>query len=262
MMNNADDDNFDGARLWDLPTVDDQQAVLDSQTNALNRPRTKWQYEAPEQDEEVKPLTAKEIEAIRTAAYQEGLLSGHEEGFNKGQQEGFEQGKQEGIDTGQREGLESASAEAKVNIDEQLATLASVIENIQKPLTKINDQVKNELVLLSVSLAKAIIKTEIEHNSHVLFNAITQGIKTLPIGESQYQLALHPEDKTLVIEHFGEQTIQDNQWVLIEDSTMTQGGCKIQTNTNAVDVSIERRSEQVFAELLLNQGLVDDPRAS
>ncbi|MFT6270673.1 MAG: flagellar assembly protein FliH [Alphaproteobacteria bacterium] len=259
-MADIDDLTFEEAQLWNLPSVDDEQAKLDGTTDAFNRPKNRWKFEAPEQEEEIKPITAKEIEAIRTAAYQEGLVSGHEEGFTKGHIEGLEQGKEQGIKEGLEEGVAAGKDQYKEQVDTQMLSLATLIENVKAPSELINSEVKNELVILATSLAKAIIKTDVQQNQEILIQAINEGIKTLPVTESQYQITLHPEDIAAVNAHFGDQHVKDSGWQLIESSELERGGCHIHTNTNAVDVSIERRSEQVFTQLLLNQGLVDDPR--
>jgi flagellar assembly protein FliH len=128
------------------------------------------------------------------------------------------------------------------------------------PTQRINEDVKKELVVLATSLAKAIIKTEVLQNPQILTQAISEGIKTLPLNEQHYQISLHGDDIALVTAHFGEEFIKDNNWQLIESVELARGGCNIHTTANAVDVSIERRSEQVFNQLLLNQGLADDPR--
>jgi flagellar assembly protein FliH len=258
----ADIDNltFEDAQLWNLPSVNDEQAKLEGTTDAFNQPKNRWKFEAPEQEEEIKPLTAKEIEAIRAAAYQEGLAGGHEEGFTKGYDEGLVQGKEKGSKQGTQDGFAAGKSEAQEQVDAQMLTLATLIDTVKNPTQLINNEVKNELIILATSLARAIIKTDVQQNQEILIQAINEGIKTLPVNESQYRITLHPEDIDTAKAHFGEQHIQDSGWQLIESNELARGGCHIHTATNAVDVSIERRSEQVFTQLLLNQGLVDDPR--
>lgn len=255
------------AKPWRLPSVDEQlnqtnneEAALN--TNALKRPKNTWKYEAPEQVEEVKPLTAKDIEAIRATAFQEGIVSGHEEGFEKGHKAGFDKGHQEGLEAGTAQGLEEGKLAAQPSIDEKMSSLAKLLEQLATPVAYIEKETQNELVLLAVALSKAIIKQEVQHNHDILIGAINEGITTLPLAQNSYQIALHADDIELVTKHFGQQHITENNWQLCESGEVSRGGCRIQTESNAVDVSIERRSEQVFSQLLLSQGLVDDPRAS
>jgi flagellar assembly protein FliH len=260
------DGTFDEAKLWDLPTVDDHEALetlKESQvTNVLNRPKNQWKYEAPEKEEDLKPLTAQEIESIRTAAYQEGLLSGHEEGFDKGHKEGLEKGQAEGLELGTKEGFEEGSNNAKSHIDEQIDKLRQLFDNAQTPTAQIDDDVKNEVVIMAINLAKAIIKSEVNQSQETILKAVNEGIALLPINEQEYQICLHEDDIAMLTEHLTEQYIHDNNWQLVASSDIARGGCKIHTKSNAVDVSIEKRCQQVFEQLLLNQGLADDPRAS
>lgn len=259
-MSDIDDFTFEDAKLWNLPSVNDEQAKLDGATNALNRPKNRWKFEAPEQEEEIIPLTAQDIELIRADAHKEGLASGHEEGYAKGHEEGYVKGKELGLSEGNTQGLEAGKEVSKAKTDEQMSALAALFDNVSTPVARINEEVKNELIILATSLAKAIVKTDIQHNSQILFDAINEGINTLPVNESCYKISLHPDDIALVNEHFGAQHIQDNAWQLVESGDLARGGCYINTSSNAVDVSIARRSDQVFTQLLLNQGLIDDPR--
>lgn len=260
-MSMTDKDIFDQAKLWELPSVDDQLAQEEESTNALNRPRGKWKFEAPEEDKEVEPLTAEDIEEIRAAAFQEGLKSGHEEGLQKGYEEGLEKGSQEGLEQGKSIGLEQGLAEAKANLDEQSKKLEALMASFEQPIANVHNEIKKELVLLAKALAEAVIKVESSQNNEVLLKAIEEGLKALPIQENHYQIYLHPIDLQWVNEHFGEQHIAQKDWLLIASEDIEQGGCKIQTPNNTVDVSIKKRCEQIFSKLLFEQGLADDPRS-
>jgi flagellar assembly protein FliH len=265
-MIEADKDIFEQAKPWDLPSVQDddevrQQAELPT-TNALNRPRNQWKFEAPEEEQEIQPLTAQDIEAIRASAYQEGLLSGHKEGLEKGLAQGQEEGLEAGKTQGHSEGLEAGKSEAKEHIDAQVETMQRLFDEIHQPLAQINDEVKKELVILAVSLAKAVINVEVERNDKVLLKAIEEGIAALPAQEKSYQLELHPDDIAIVHAHFEPEVLKEKNWLLNENLALARGGCKILTVNNAVDVSISRRCENILTQVLFNQGLADDPRAS
>ncbi len=251
--------SFDDAKTWDLPNVDPE--IKNTATNALNKART-WKYEPPEQEEEIKPLTATDIEAIRAAAYDDGLTSGRKEGY----EEGLIQGKQEGLELGIAEGKEQGLADGMQAGQEQMDELArswqAIIDQTSKPLAQVNGELEKELVILCVKLAKAVINVEISCQNDVLIKAIGEGIKALPIQDSQYQFQMNPIDVAMVKGHFGEQAITENKWKLIEDPTITRGGCEINTQNNSVDMSIERRTDDVFSQFLNAQGLTHDPRNS
>lgn len=243
---------------WDLPFVEDERKAAETTTNALNR-RSNWKYEPPEnqveEEEEFTPPTAQEIESIREAAQSEGFDEGKKEGLEKGNQEGFEQGKEQGFARGLEEGKAQGLAEAQEIVNQQLESWRSLLDTLHNPVALVEETLQKELVSLAVSLAKSVIRTEIKTNSDIIFNAISEGLKALPINERQYQIHLHPDDLVLVTEHFSEQEIEKHGWQLIEAPNLSQGGCDIVTQSNAVDVSIERRVKDVLDKFLLEQGL-------
>lgn len=261
-MTESDMADFDDAKLWDLPDVGETKEHDDSQTNAFNKPMGKWKFEAPEQEEDIQPLTAEDIEQIRKAAFEEGLQAGHEQGYSEGHTQGLEAGEAKGLEIGKQAGLEQSKAEADAAANVHLNALQSILERLQNPLAQVNDEVKNELVLLAISLAKAVIKIEVSQSTDSLLQIINESIAVLPIQESTYHIHLHAEDVAALQGLFDDASLQNKRWQLFTNADLSRGGCKIVSHSNAVDMSIARRCEQVFEQVLLEQGLADDPRAS
>jgi flagellar assembly protein FliH len=246
------------AKKWDLPFVDDPNAPKeDEPTNALNR-RSDWKYEPPEEDEEILPPTAQEIEAIRQAAYDEGHQEGKAAGFEEGKAQGLEIGLSEGREAGHAEGLEQGLEEGRQQIATQAEVWQMLADKLHDPLSQANDETRDQLVKLAVTLARAVLKTEVTTNTQVILQALSEGIKALPINQTEYQIHMHPEDIVLVKAHFGEEETAKKGWNFVESPSMERGGCDIATTHNAVDVSIERRCRDVIDKFLLNHGLSDD----
>ncbi|MFW5825731.1 MAG: flagellar assembly protein FliH, partial [Marinobacter sp.] len=118
---------------WELP-------LLDKQGNEVPR----------EEEIEVKPLTAADIEAIRQSAWEEGrdegLKSGYEEGLKKGAEEGRVQGHREGRETGEREGREQAETDTRAAIDEKLSRLEEIMAELVAPIERHRDELESALV--------------------------------------------------------------------------------------------------------------------
>ncbi|GGW73621.1 flagellar assembly protein FliH [Alteromonas halophila] len=247
------------AKAWDLPFIDDpQKAERDAdKTNALNK-RSNWKYEPPEEEEEVLPPTAEEIEAIRQAAheegYQEGFQKGHKEGHRQGSEAGHEEGQQQGYDEGYQKGLETGQNVA----DERAGQWQALLDTLHDPLSQVNLETREQLVKLAVSLAKSVIRTEVKSSEDVIMQALSEGMKVLPVNETQYRIQMHPDDIELVKNHLGDEDIAAKGWQFVESPAMARGGCDIATTQNAVDVSIERRSRDVLEKFLMDQGIRDD----
>lgn len=250
---------FEDAKTWDLPPVNAD--VQSSATNALNRAST-WKYEPPEVEEEIQPLTAKDIEEIRAAAYEEGLALGKQEGFDQGLKDGLQEGVEQGLAEGKERGLAEGMQAGQEQMDELARSWQAIIEQTATPLSLVNRELESELVILAVKLAKAVINVEVSVQNDVLLSAISEGLNVLPIDELQYQFQMNPIDVAMVKGHFGDDVIAENNWKLIENPSIQRGGCELSTKSNAVDMSIERRTRDVFNQFLNAQGLHHDPRNS
>ena len=121
-----------------------------------------------------------------------------------------------------------------------------------------DEQVRKEVVKLATALARAVVRTEVRTNEDIILQALSEGLKALPVEENHYSIHMHPEDIALVQAHFGADIIKERGWTLIDTPGLERGGCDIVTQHNAVDLSIERRSRNVLDKFLLEQGLSDD----
>jgi flagellar assembly protein FliH len=242
-------------KSWELPSIENpRHGKNDNTTDVFNR-RHDWKYEPPEEEIEILPPTAQEIEAIRADAQADGFNEGQKEGYAQGLKEGQTQGHEQGLTQGLVEGTQQGLDSAKEQIDAQLESLTKLIENLQKPVAKVEKTLEKELVLLAVSLARAVIRTEVKTNEDMIFQALSEGLKVLPIQESRYQIHLNPKDIGLITAHFSAEEIEKHHWNFIENPTFSRGGCEVITDSNAVDVTVERRVKDVLDRFLLEQGL-------
>jgi flagellar assembly protein FliH len=242
-------------QTWEIPYVGEGNQQQDpNATNALNR-RSDWKYEPPEEEIEILPPTAEEIEAIRAAAHAEGLAAGHEEGKKEGFEQGLAEGKEAGLAQGIEEGTAQGLATGEQQSEENLAAWTSLLESLQNPVASVDKELEQELVLLAVSLAKGVIRSEVKTNSDLIFQALREGLKALPIQEKFYQIHLNPSDIELVNNHFSAEEIAQHNWQLVESPELSAGGCEVITQSNAVDVTVERRVKDILDKFLLEQGL-------
>ncbi|MBT0584920.1 flagellar assembly protein FliH [Alteromonas oceanisediminis] len=245
------------AKPWDLPYVESEDDIDEEETNALNK-RSEWRYEPPEPEEEILPPTAEEIEAIRQAAFDEGFNNGHQEGLTQGTEEGqakgYELGHAEGLAQGKEEGLAQGQSEVQA-LAEQWQVL---VDSLQSPLAKRDEQVQEELLQLAVALAKSVIQVEVKTNHGVIEEAFRQALSALPSSEQTVTIKLHPDDIAVIKRVYDDAHIQQQGWQFQPSPELSPGGCDVSTSNNAVDYSIERRCKDVIDTFLLQQGLSRD----
>jgi flagellar assembly protein FliH len=165
--------------------------------------------------------TQEEIELI----YEEARQQGHAAGFAEGKAE-----------------HEAIIAKSEVAHFEHFSAL---IENLQSALSTIDQTVADQLLLLAIEIAGQVCRSNIAVKKDVLLPIIREAITALPLHHAHLVLRLNPQDAENVREHLGEQFLQ-NGTKIIEDNTITVGGCQLQAGASEVDASIETRWKRVL----------------
>lgn len=176
--------------------------------------------EFPQQEPPQLPST-EEIEKI----YEEARQSGYAAGFSEGK----------------------AAHEATLTESELIHSshFSALIENLQDALSSIDQTVADQLLLLAVEIAGQVCRSNIAVKKDVLLPIIREAITALPLHHAHLVLRLNPADAENVREYLGEQFAQ-NGTKIIEDNTITTGGCQLQAGASEVDASIETRWKRVL----------------
>ncbi len=165
--------------------------------------------------------TARQLEELQRAAWEEGFAAGR------------------------REGLERGEAEVRARV----AALERVLDALAAPLAEVDEAVERELVALAVAMARQIVRRELRTDPGEVVAAVREALAALPAGAREVRVVLHPEDAALVRERLagGE---EGRAWTIEEDPTLTRGGCRVLTSTSEVDATLERRLGAVVARVL------------
>lgn len=186
---------------------------------------------AAEPEAMVDPLTmptVEELERIREQARQEGYAAG----LAEARQQGFEQGLEQGRD--------QARLEA--------ATLCQIAAELSREMARADETIAQDVLALSLDVAKAILKTALSVQPQLILPAIREAIHYLPTLQPQAQLFLHPEDASIVMQYMGDD-LGKAGWRIVGDEQMERGGCRVETGSNQIDVSMTTRWQRIAAVL-------------
>lgn len=178
----------------------------------------------PKEDPDAVPqLTSEEIQAVIDKAYAEGHDSGFKDGYSKGKN--------------------LAHSE---NADEKraLQTLASTFSTA---ITAKNIEICDDVLSLSLAIAKSMIRSEIKINPDVIKVIISEASKKF-IDASKLKLTVHPEDAVIVRQYLQDELIE-MQWQVLENTEIDRGGCVVETAHNAIDASNEVRWKAISESL-------------
>ncbi|TAA40314.1 flagellar assembly protein FliH [Corallincola spongiicola] len=235
---------------WAMPDVTEEVDYEALPTNALGLKPGENHEVIVEEEEEIPVLTAEELELIRKAAYEEGMLQGHEEGHAKGYEaghkEGLEKGHSEGLVNGQREG-EAAGAAI---IEERAQVWSALARQLEKPLMHVDSEVEQSLVGLVVELAEEVIRCEIDTNPEVILKVLREATHALPLSARKLSISLNPDDVALVEQSFTEEMLSERGWLVSPDPTLNRGDCQITSEQSYVSVSLKQRVKELMERFL------------
>lgn len=215
---------LESLRLWVTPSFDEEERAPQEE---MIEPEIIIEEEPP-----APTLTVEEIEAIQKQAHAEGFALGKQEGFQAGFVEGSKKGYEENVHV----------------IEVRTAQLVSLLESLSHPFKLLDEQVEQTLADLSVKIAKQILHREIELDSGQVIAAVKAAVAALPMASQKVTLYLHPEDAELVRFNLGlDET--PSTWVIVEDASLTRGGCKVDTEVSHIDATIENRLDAVLETL-------------
>ena len=175
-----------------------------------------------------------ERQAVLRDAYTEA-----EEIKQKGYQDGFEAGRQEGM---QQRFRESEYLANQMNsVIEQLANLRQVVRF----------QAEQELVQLSVLIAKRVVVQELETNPEILQNILAKALKEIET-KGKIQVFLHPEDYEFM-QNTGvnlDQYMADEQTLSLKvNQDAEPGSIFIETDDDVLNFTFQQQFEQIEEEL-------------
>lgn len=212
---------LESLHLWATPNLGEEDEPLDL-------PEPEFLPEEPP----APTLTVEEIEAIQKQAYNEGFALGKQEGYQAGFVEGSKKGYDENVHL----------------IEARTDQLIAILESFTTPFKHLDDSVEKALADLSVKIARQILHREIELDSGQVIAAVKAAINALPIASQNLKLYLNPEDADLVRFNLGLGETQ-SAWEIVEDPSITRGGCKVDTEISHVDATIENRLNAVLESM-------------
>ena len=241
---------------WELPNLKDPQEKARPGVAVLLQNEASMVSEEVDQDSLVyEPLTASQLEEIRSAAYDEGFAQGHEEGkesgFHEGKSEGYQKGYEEGQLLGKEEGHKQGSEEAhilsKAQLEQVETYLAALLKDLQQPLSVTRNSVE-DLVLTTVQrLVENITQSQLaESATDLLASQLQTALDKAEEFEGKIRVSIHPDDY-MMLEQQGVIARLDVKFE--QDESLQQGGFIVDSKGFYIDGSIESRMQLLWDEL-------------
>jgi flagellar assembly protein FliH len=176
----------------------------------------------------------------------------------------FENDRKEALEQSIQEGREIGYKEGKAEVERLILRMQTVLERAQEKRAEILSETEQQIVDLVLLIARKVVKVISESQRTVITSNVVQALKkvksrgTVIIRVNVADLKLtteHTKDFISMIE--GIKSIQ-----VMEDSSVDQGGCIIETDFGEVDARIASQLAELESKILEITPITAKPRAA
>ncbi len=242
--------------------VNSSPPALDEMQNRHNGLRVRYdllkeEFEKTKKEQEIETqnLTCLKQEINRhTQALQqtkEEVKNIEKEARNKGYNNGYQKGKEEGIAAGKKEVMQDIK-EILEEINNTKNLLSQIVEEAQKERENFLERNEEEILELSISVAKKIIGEEIAINKKVIFSVIKSAVDKLK-ERDKITLRVNPADLE-TINQFKEKVMYLQSKVsevkYFPDESVEKGGVIVETSYGVIDATVDAQIKELEKTLI------------
>jgi flagellar assembly protein FliH len=129
--------------------------------------------------------------------------------------------------------------------------------SLKQSLSELDQQVADQLLATAVEIASQILRQSLRVKPELLLPVVREAMATLHPHLGHPALFVHPDDAALIRTHLGDQLTQNN-WRIIEDGTLSCGGCRVELGASDVDATLETRWRRVIESIGISQEWLSD----
>ena len=163
----------------------------------------------------------------------------------------FEEERKLAHDQGFQQGLKDGQQESKRLLAEQSQQLQLALAALREPLKWVDSELERELFTMTLAISKQLLRHELSLRPELIENLIHKAVAALPLSNSGFDIVLNPDDADVLRGlHAERNEVLDPAWRLIEDATVSRGGCRINSDHSRIDEELETRIQHLVAEML------------
>lgn len=152
-------------------------------------------------------------------------------------EKGFEQGERDGLEMGQK------------RVEAILHQFKNILREMEQQREALYHLYEEEMLQLVFSLSKKIIHHEISINPEIILKTLQEAIKYLVV-QKRVVIHLNPVDYQYLLtqsEKFPLALGDQGKVKLMEDPSITRGGCLLETPYGKIDATLESQFEEIVS---------------
>jgi flagellar assembly protein FliH len=157
---------------------------------------------------------------------------------------GFAEGREAGMLA-----VEKEQQAARRDLERMQQQMRALLDYMARPLAQLDEQVQRQLAQLAGAIARQVVRRELKTKPDEIIAVIRATVSLLPLSVRDIRVHLHPDDARLVRERLPEGS-SERVWSVIEDPTLTRGGCRVSSENSSIDAQVEQRLGAAIATVL------------
>jgi flagellar assembly protein FliH len=165
-------------------------------------------------------------------------------------------GKAPGVQQAEAAGYAAGLARAQAEQQPRLAQLSAQIERVTtllgqlaEPLRLLDAEMERALLALALAIGSQLARRTLRCEPAQIIAIVRESLKQLPLASRDVRVRLHPEDAAVVRAQLAP-VAGEHAWTLIDDATLTRGGCFIESEHSQLDARFESRLQALVASAL------------
>jgi flagellar assembly protein FliH len=151
-----------------------------------------------------------------------------------------------GFDQGQKDGV----ALGRTKAQETWRQMVTLFESLSSLREKILEEAEEEILKLSMTLARQIVKKEVTADPDTVRRSLHEAL-TLLKDKSSVRILINPDDMKIIEPYLSELTVQNKleKFELAEDHFIEPGGCVLETGFGRINAGIENQLLELEKEM-------------
>jgi len=206
--------------LWDHPEGEEEKEVAEEVSEDQVELLQEQEEELKKRGEEIIRTATEEATRIEEEAYQKGFAQGEE--------------------AGQAAGVKK--------FDDAVQRMEALFAALESQLKERNERYEEELLLLVKTMVDRLVQHEVSTNPRIIQACLKQALSFV-IEKSVVKVHLHPDDFGRVREaSLGNSSLLEGKKriELLEDGSVSEGGCFLETDFGDVDATLEHGRERLY----------------
>jgi flagellar assembly protein FliH len=153
---------------------------------------------------------------------------------------------------GYEAGMTRARAETSAHLaalEERVKRLDAALHLLSRPLEQLDADIEGELAQLALCIGKQLARRELRIEPAHVIAIMRESLALLPAAAREVRIQLHPEDAATVREHLTAPNAE-RAWTIVEDPTLSRGGCVIHSQSSRIDARLEARIAAIATSAL------------